>query len=244
MVDQRVRLGFGLLLLLGLCSLIPGAASAQRYNKPYQQWTANEAKLVLLDSPWAETRAGLIRGALPSPPNPRTPDPLDDSSITVRLYSALPVRQALARLRQLRNQYDKKSASDKAAIDAENKPVLECSACPDQYVVTVSPGPRSRNDVPGAFRTMSLATLKLNVYIKNEKGETRELVNVIRPLAVDGDAMLFFPRFNSQGEPLISPKNHTLIIWFDPRLFGKFTGAFTKFEFDVAKMTINGKVVF
>ena len=33
-------------------------------------------------------------------------------------------------------------------------------------------------------------------------------------------------------------------ISFDPRLFGKFTGAFTKFEFDVAKMTINGKVVF
>ena len=244
MVNHPVKPVLWSLLLVGICSLVPGVARAQWHRKPYQQWTAKEVEALLIDSSWSQTRAGLVSVGKLSPWDPRPPDPLDDTAVTVRLYSALPVRQALARLRQLKNQYDKKNTSNQAPIDAENKPVLECPACADQYVVTLSPGPGSRNSVPRPFDTMLLARLKLNVYIKNEKGETRELVNYVRPQSWDGDAMFFFPRLNSKGEPLVSAVNRTLTISFDPRLFGKFPPTLTKFEFDVAKMTIDGKVVF
>ena len=240
MVNQSVRPVFGLLLLLGIFSMAPGAARGQWNSKPYQQWTAPEAKALLAASPWAQTREGLIKGGSLRPPDAE----VDDTAVTVRLYSALPLRQALARLKQIKTQYDKKSKSNQAAIDAENKPMLECPACTDQYVVTVSPGPHSRNSAAMRFQTMLLAQLKLNVFIKNEKGETRELVDFVKPQSWDGDAMFFFPRLNSQGEPLISPINRTLIISFDSRLFGGFPSSLSKFEFDVSKMIIDGKVVF
>ncbi len=136
-----------------------------------------------------------------------------------------------------------KDANAKAAIDAENRSVLECSRCTDQYVVTVSPGPGSSHSVPMRFQSMPFAQLKLYVYIKNEKGEKRELVDFVKPGSWDGDSMFIFARLNSKGEPLISPANHTLIISFEPRLFGAFPPSLSRFEFDVGKMMIDGKLV-
>ena len=239
MVNQTMKPVYRLLLLVGIWSLVPGVARAQWDSRPYQQWTVKEAEELLINSPWAQTRAGLVSVGRLDPPTDTV-----DTAVTVRLHSALPLRQALARLRQLKNKYDKKSERNKAAIDAKNKPLLECLACVDQYVATMSPGPGSSNGVPRFLQTMSLAVVKLNVHIKNEKGETRELVDFVRPKTAGEDAVFFFSRFNSKGEPLISPANRTLTISFDPRIFGWSPATLTKFEFDVAKMTVKGKVVF
>ena len=211
---------------------------AQLDGKPYQQWTAKEAEGLLTDSPWAQTLTGLIAaGRL---------DPLIevvDTAVTVRLRSALPLRQALARVKQLKAKYDQKSASDKAGIDEKNRPLLECPECANYYVVAMSPGPASSTGLPTSLQTTSLANVKLNVQIKNERGETRELVKFVNPKFTGDDAVFFFSRFNSQGEPLISPANRTLTISFDPRIFEWKKATLTKFEFDVAKMIVNGQVV-
>ena len=238
MVNQRLRLLFRLLLLSGCCALIPSTVHAQLGGKPYQQWTAAEAEGLLTNSPWAKTLAGLVAVGIRDPPTAPA-----NTAVTVRLRSALPVRQALARLRQLRNKYDLKSDRDKAAFDATIKPLLECRECADQYVVVMSRGPGSETGLPTDLQKTSLARLKLDVQIKNEKGETRELVNFVRPRFTEDDVMFFFSRLNSKGEPLISPANRTLTISFYPAFFGWVKGI-TKFEFDVAKMMVNGKVVF
>jgi len=91
---------------------------------------------------------------------------------------------------------------------------------------------------------MSLAHVKLSVQIRNEKGETREVVKFVNPKFAEDDGVFFFSRCNSKGEPLISPANHTLTISFDPRIFAWKTARLTKFEFDVTKMIVNGQVVF
>jgi hypothetical protein len=233
MVNLSLRFLFGLLLALGGCA----AAQAQWQTKPFQQWTANEAEALLSNSAWAETRSGLLKvdGSDPS-------RAIADSTVIIRLYSALPLRQALARLKQLKNKYDKKSDSEKAAIEARIKPLLECPECVDNYVVAIRPGPDSRNELPMSER-LTLANLKRNVHIKNEKGETRELVKFVLPRFNNGDAMLFFSRLNAKGEPLITPGNRTVTIWFD-HIFGWAPATITKFEFDVARMTFKGKVVF
>jgi len=231
-----VKLFLRLLLLSGWCALIPCTALAQ-FGKPYQQWTAKEAEGLLIDSPWAQTRAGLIGVGRFDPATAAA-----NTAVTVRLHSALPLRQALARLRQIKNKYDKKSDRDKAAIDAKNEPLLECPDCVDYYMVTMSPGPGSENEV--SLRRMSLAQVKLNVQMRNEKGEIRELVKLVKPKFFGDEAILLFARFNSKGEPLITAANRKLTISFG-RLFGWApTPALTKFEFDVARMTVNGQVVF
>jgi hypothetical protein len=237
MVNQRLKQLFRLLLVSG-CALISSAVHAQLNGKPFPQWTAREAEGLLSNSAWAQTRAGLLKVE-----EFDDATVVADSAVTIRLHSALPMRQALARLRQLKDKYDQQSDSDKAAIDAKIESLLECSECGDSYVVTIRPGPDSRNVLPMFLERMTLATLKLNVHIKNEKGETRELVKFVNPRFNGGDAMFFFSRLNSKGEPLVSPANRTLTIWFD-QIFGWVPATVTKFEFDVPRMTINGKVVF
>lgn len=212
-MDQR-KLFSRLLFLCAACALISCPAPAQ-FGKPYQQWTAKEAKELLVNSPWAQTHTGLVwvdRFA--------TPTPAADSTVTVR-------------------------DRDKAAIDAQNRALLECPACINYYMVTIGPGPASRN-VPQFPRTMSFAVVKLNIEIRNEKGETRELTNFVAPKFAGDEALFFFARFNSKGEPLVSPANRTLIISFDRFIlrWAPAPATRTRFEFDVAKMTVNGQVVF
>ncbi len=240
MVNQRLKLLLRLLLASG-CALIPNSVHAQLGGKPYQQWTAEEAEALVRNSPWAQTRA--------EPMSVRKLDPQiepADTVVTVSLRSALPERQALARLTQIRNKYERKSEHDKAAIDAKNRVLLECSECTDYYMVAISPGPRSTNPrfKNLAWDRQSLAWMKQSVEFKNEKGETRELVRFISPDFNGGEALFYFLRFNSNGESLISPANRRLTISFDSRIFGWAPWKRQTFEFDVTKIIVNGKVVF
>jgi hypothetical protein len=228
-----------LAVMLGWAAMLPAPRVYGQSDKPYRQWTADEVDKLLSNSAWAQTQGGLVAIGSLDPPTAAA-----NTAITIRLHSALPMRQALARLRQLKNKYDKRSDIEKAAIDEKNKPMLECSECADYYVVVMSPGPGSHEGLPTGLQTMSLALVKNNVQIKNEKGENRELVKFVRPKFFEDNAMFYFSRFNAKGEPLISPAHRTLTISFDPRIFEWKTARLTKFEFDVAKMIVNGQVVF
>ena len=219
--------------------LINSNAWAQVSDKPKEQWTLKEVEAFLSDSGWAQTIGGSAHvGGL------ELSTAVEGNYITVRLRSALPVRQALARLRELKSKYDKKSASDKAAIDAKNKPLLECAPCDDYYVVTMSPGPGSNRGVPNVLETMSLNKARLTVVLKNEKGETRELVNMVKPKVRGDDAVFFFARFNDKGEPLFTTANRKVEVWFAPSLFEGSAMRSISVDFDIARITVNGQVVF
>ncbi len=234
-VFKQVRNFSCLLILLVISSNVRSQVS----DKPKEQWTIKEVEAFLTDSGWAQTIGGSAHvGGL------QLPSALEDNYVTVRLRSGLPVRQALARLRELKSKYDKMSAGDKVAVDAKNKPLLECQPCDDYYVVTLSQGPGSNRGAPHAFETMSLNQAKLTVVLKNEKGDTRELVNVIKPKVRGDDAVFFFARFDAKGEPLFTPANRKVTIWFDPSLFQGSAMRAISVDFDVAKITINGQVVF
>lgn len=224
-----------LLILL----LINANAWSQVSDKPKEQWTLKEVESFLSDSAWAQTIGGSAQvGGLP------LSSAMEGNFVTLRLRSGLPIRQALARLRELKSKYDKMSPRDKADIDAKNKPLLECQPCQDYYVVTMSQGPGSNRGVPSAFETMSLNRAKLTVVLKNEKGETRELVNMVRPKVRGDDAVFFFARFDAKGEPLFTTANRKITISFDPRLFEGSAMKSIVVDFDVARITLNGQVVF
>lgn len=236
---KRRRFLVSLVMLFLLEAIISAAGFQGQWNqKPFRQWTTEEAEAVLIESPWAQTvHPAAVVGGL------STDTPVSAAPVTIRLRSALPVRQALARLRELKAKYDKMSDKDKAGIDEKNRPLLECEPCADYYIIAVSPGPSSSRGIPTTFQTLTLDQAKLTVFLKNEKSESRELVNVVNPKAVGQEAVFFFARFDSAGAPLISPASRKVIVSFSPAVLATANGI-TNFEFDVPKITANGQVVF
>jgi hypothetical protein len=227
-----------------LCLCAAGLAQQGGWEKKsYREWTMNEAYSFLTESPWSQTRGKGIGSEASA--SETTAMPVDSEDITVRLRSALPVRQALARVRQLKAKYDEKNESGKASIDEKNKMLMECGPCADNYIVTLSPAPGRSKGVPSVLRTMPMAELKLNVTLSDERGVKRELVHFEPPVGDGSDAIFFFSRFDERGEPLITPKSKKLIVSFGPKILdlrGMTTN--TRFEFDVSKMIVDGQVAF
>ena len=218
----------------------PATAQTSWQETPYQQWTIADVEIVLSKSPWALTRS---REQIGSPPFPRGPA-FDTGRVTVRLRSAMPIRLALVRLRQIKAKYDKMSTSEKAAFDTKMKALLECPGCLENYVVTLSPPWDDRSGVPIILREMSLKSVKRYVQLTNELGETRELVH-FEPSKLDGgEAVFFFDRFNEKGVPLVDTSNKKIIVTFDYQLFHSAIAIPMRFEFDVSQIAVNGNVLF
>ena len=226
----------------------------------YTQWSKSEAESILNNSPWASKQevrlqfdkhsqkaagsySGVSSASAAQAQTEVSTDVPVDFQFTLRLRSALPVRQALVRIKQLNTDLEKLSTKDLAAFDAQVKGLLECPACADNYVVTLSS--KSSNS-PGAdavyssFKGGRLADLQRYVYIANERGERRQLVHFVAPKAPGEEAIFFFPRLDDKGAPLLTPENKELLI----NVSDKQVNSVTNFKMDVSKMVMNGKVEF
>jgi hypothetical protein len=230
-----------LLSALALCAALAAATSFAQtedwQSKPYTQWTMKDVQKVLSDSPWAKTiaRSGPTFGGQATP----------DKVYTLRLRSALPIRQGLLRLRQLKEDYDKMSDKKKAEFDEKNKALIECAACADNYVFALVPPSASGSQMtlPTSLKTASVETLKLYVQLSDDRGQRRELVHFVPPKSPGQEVVFFFPKFNEKGEPLITPASKRVVFNIDPAALGG-DSTITHFDFDVPKMIVNGQVVF
>ena len=223
-----------------LCAAVAAALSAAAVTtaraqkegwqaKPYQQWTKEEVQRILTESPWAQTSAqsGQIVGSSMSA----------DKVYTLRLRSALPIRHALLRLRQLNDKYDSMSAEKKAEFDEKNKPLVECPACADNYVVSLVP------PAQGDARRVSLDRMKLFVRLVDDRGRERQLVHFVPHKTTGQELVFFFPKFDDKGEPLVTPATKKVVFTIDTSVIG-LDATTRRFEFDVSKMTAGGKVEF
>jgi hypothetical protein len=227
-------------------------------EKPYQQWTKAEVNKILTDSLWAKTQAirlqrrGQVRsiaGQTESETFSRkgeltsAEDPLD-YRFTLRLHSSGIIRQALVRQEQLKWDYDKRSAAEQKAFDAQAKQVLlDCSVCADNYVVSVgfSSSNSSGNDmVYRWFGATTLPAIKGYIYLANERGERRDLAAYIPPKAAGDDVFFIFPRLDEKGQPLFTATDKKLIF----RMSDNNARSITNFNLDISKLIFDGKVQF
>ena len=166
-----------------------------------------------------------------------------DFVFTLRLRSALPVRQALVRLKQLEADSKKPSQKDLENFDAQIKGLLECPACAANYVVTLSSKSRNRPGADAVYATFKggrLSDLQRFVFLANDRGERRDLVHFVAPRTPGDDAIFFFPRLDAKGAPLLTPENKELLI----NLSDKQVNSVSNFRIDVSKLVMNGKVEF
>ncbi len=225
------------ILTLSLATLLlVVTASAQNndwLNKPYKEWTKKEAQQVLNDSPWGKTESQ--SGPIVNFGTGDTPTP--EKVYTARLRSSRPIRLALLRLRQIEEKYDQMNDKKKAEFDEKNKALIECPACADNYAISLMP------PGPADARFVSQDKMKLYVRLLDDQGRSRELVH-FNPTKVTGqEIVFFFPRLDEKGEPLLTPSSKKLIFTIDTSVLG-LDATIRRFEFDVSKMILDGKVDF
>ena len=258
---MKRNLRIGTMLVFGVCiAAIAAYAQSVWTGKPFTQWSRSDAESVLNDSPWSshqevrmqfekekQTAAGSYSGVSAASAAGSqvevTSDLPVDFVFTLRLRSALPVRQALVRLKQLEADSKKLNQKDAETFDAQIKGLLECPACAGNYVVTLSSKSRNRpgaDAVYGTFKGGRLSDLQRFVFIANDRGERRQLVHFVAPRAPGDDAIFFFPRLDEKGAPLLTPKSKDLLI----NLSDKQVNSVSNFKIDVSKLVLNGKVEF
>ncbi|HJU54315.1 MAG TPA: hypothetical protein VJ715_07085 [Pyrinomonadaceae bacterium] len=240
---ERDKRTHGLAIFLAvICLVLPASGQQSWEKKNYKQWSMADVVRILDDSPWAQTQIERVSINYGLPANSYT--------AVIRLRSALPIRQALVRRRQLGVNYDKFSAADKTRFDADVKEFLECTDCAKYYLVTlVSPVTTGLTDsvsvdVVDTLRGLSLAELKPHVYLTNDRGERSYLVGYIPTKGEGSEAMFVFPRFDEQGKPFLTPENKKFSFTIEEKVYEKRSIPLKKFTFEVSRIVRNGEVIF
>src|SRR6266849_6678037 len=100
-------------------------------SKPYQQWTKQDLAKLGSESPWAQVQqADVTIGAIGKPANYQ-------QAVTIQLRSSMHMRQALVRLRQLEQRYDRMNDKERGVFDAKMKATLDCPVCAEKYIVAL-----------------------------------------------------------------------------------------------------------
>lgn len=249
-------------LVLGVFTI---SAFAQK-DKPYTKWGKEEAIRLLNDSAWAKpyqstigsanAAAGQIRREQGQTSSSGGSDPrsvardFGPPPVTLRLHSALPMRQAIVRLQQIDAGYDKMTDEGKAAFDAAKVKYLECAICTDYYVVTLTKAPDSSRSSAdeGVFQGMTMAELKGNIKLMNEKGESRDLAEFNAPKGSRDMTVFYFKRMDDSGKPLFDAESKEVKFVFEPTFLdsrNRFAYLLPRtFEFKASKMVSDGKLVF
>lgn len=252
-------------VVLSACFAFQIFAQNEEVKRSFKEWSKKDAENVLNDSNWARKQAVKINFGgqtriVAGGPNPVSAQgallaneqntaslggaqaPVD-FTFTLRLRSALPVRQALLRLKQIEANYDKMSAKNRAEFDATNKGLLECPACAQNYVLTLA---ASSKEEPGAdpvfttFKGARLDDIKRYIFLADENGNRRQLIHFVPPKSPGDEAIFFFPRLDEKGEPLLTPKTKELIF----NVTDTQVNLVTNFRINVSDLLVNGAVEF
>lgn len=225
-------------LLAMLCAGITAYGQKVWEKKPYQQWSFRDVWDVLDDSPWSETKQNN-----------------EDSHgsrglVNVRLHSALPIRQALVRRRQIIRDYDQWTAADKAIFDSQVRDFLKCPGCAKYYILTYHIFPRDSSEARRKLKNLTLDDLKPYVFLINDKGERRRLANFMPPETVNKNslvfeqAVFFFERVDEQGKPFLSLDNKKFYFQIGEKAPHLKFLLVKKFTFEVRKLVHHGEIIF
>lgn len=141
------------------------AATSWNIREPFHQWSLDEAVEVLNDSPWAsrETFTRVIRGVGSGISGEKE----IYNTFYVRFLSALPIREAYARVQQIQHGYDTMTSEEKRRFEEAQLPNLDMDVS-KWIVVSVtfrSNDPNEESTVRHFFQSETVETLKTKVFL-------------------------------------------------------------------------------
>jgi hypothetical protein len=223
--------------VLGLAAATPQAKDF--WERPHSGWKHSEVLKMLEDSPWSrkvvltDQRAG--RGTT----NVAGEMELYHS-YTVRLFTALPVRQAYVRMFQLMNQYDEMSRRDKEEFDGNFAFALR--DFPDEVIVNLDFETNDRQtamEVDRRLKQSTAAQLKQSAYLISDRLGRVELINYFPPAPDGTGAKFVYPRV-VDGQPVVSPEDREVKF----ELWVPGTGHKVYQVWRVANLMLNGEPAF
>ncbi len=233
-------------VVLFLCCLtvsLTALAADFWVKKPYQNWSADETRRMLEESPWATTLTlgGIqtsvtggdqlsnrgYRGEMEADPN---------VSYNIQFRSAAPIRQAQVRSSQLSSHYDKMSAEQKAAFDHSAEKFL-AATFPDRVIVAVTFHSNVQNDeslLRNYWASQSLAKLSMTVFL-NTGSERLSLMDY----SFKDDTF----QFTFKRPKQLSPDDKISVEFVHPRI-DRVTEQRIFQNFSVKKMRVEGEPAF
>lgn len=255
-----------LLLFVLICSVTVTASAQKTLEKPYQKWSKGEAMKILTASPWVQTYQSPEASALAAQQEIRreqgqtatrggndpksTPRSFGQPPVVMRLHSALPIRQALVRIRQIESGYDKMDEKQRADFDKSTRGFLDCAICKNFYVITLTKFIDSSGQYvdEGLFQRMALEQLKNNVWLVNEKGERRDLVQFNPPKSAADMAVFYFARTDDKGGSFLTAESKKFEFVFNNSFLDSrnpYAAMLPRsFEFNVSKLISDNNLLF
>jgi hypothetical protein len=194
-------------------------------KKDYKEWTDKECLSLLTKSPWAEPYkvfgSGLgVSGA----------EGTGYIEFDVQLYSALPIRQAMAKLQ-------KDEAKSKALLEADfsEKVIVNVN-----YSTNVS---QAGLDLARYWQSANLASFQNSVFLIGSKGANVPASEYKVEQGSSRSFQFIFPR-TRDGKELLSPEDKTLILQFNYQPVQGMGDGRGQIEFKVKNMVYNGKIAY
>lgn len=235
-------------LLLGI-SFAVSFASAQGFwaKKPWQNWSADECKKMLMDSPWAQTwtNTQIVNTPIGQRSNAtgRNEDPI--LYYFVQLRSALPVREAVGRSAQIENKYDKATDAQKKVIDDSVNAYLTRSYN-DDIVVHMDYNSNVEvyeRDLRHYWQAFAPGVVPEDTYLVNSRGE--KIVPREMKVATGAETAVefIFPR-RVNRQLFIQPGDKSFSFQFDSPAVDTLPAQTAFVEFSAKKMMIDGQLVY
>lgn len=194
----------------------------------YHQWTLTKAVEVLNDSPWArhETFTRIVGGVGSGISGEKE----IYNTFYVRFLSARPIREAYARIQQIRHGYDDMSSEEKLRFDQAQLPKLDIDV-EDWIVVCLSfrsNDPNEESSVRRFLHSETVSTLKTKAFLSTPESPQVEIAAYFPPIEESVGAKFVFPR-EINGKPVISKNGQRITFELlevpgaQPRLRATFT---------------------
>lgn len=238
-------------LLLAGTTPLSGAEFWEK--KKYTQWSEKEARKMLTDSPWARQHTeSEVHLELADPlsvsggeqdEDLRTREQNPRLTYQFQIRSALPIRQALVRLSQLRHGYQQMLQEQRRTFDRETEQFLGVDFT-DRVVIYVSWDSNieiDQRELARHWHAQTTETLRNSVFLLGAKGLRAELMEYL-PATDDTQSFQFsFPRKVAERD-LVGPGDGQLQLEFiHPSLRGRGERR-VLVEFKIKKMLLDGQL--
>lgn len=233
-------------LTAALCLAASTLAAQELWEtKRYQEWSKADTEKMLHNSPWAQhvtlsrvVMTGMSTGnrGVTGMGNQAAVQDAQHSELpyltyTAQVRSAMPIRQAVVRQRQLAENYEKKKEKEREALDAKTNAYL--ARPQDDIVIFVAIDSNVINYANQAKRywqKQSYELLKNSVFL-TIAGER------LTPFGFAANDEGF--QFNFERPPEV-PKNSTIMLEFTHPTISSLNSEVVRIEFKVSKMLVDG----
>ena len=193
------------ILLLPLLLVATYAADKQWWdNKPYEQWSAKECEKMMHESPWAKTltiRTPIMRqqnrgsGRTAGADN-GTGEREPEVIYTAQMRSAMPVRQAYVRMKEIQAHFDTMAPDAKQrakqALDGYLAQTFD-----DKIVILVEYGsniPEIDPSLAQFWQSRTLATVQNSAYLTDQSGQRVQPTAFVTGSGASREFQFVFPR--------------------------------------------------